>query len=98
MLEAARLGLPKKGLVRMLLRSLLANTVLGALFDATWKTNSHNVALLEAHAERLTFRQKPNYGFMLLFTVLLILFVVAVGAIALWTTTSILKLITPSPS
>jgi len=99
--EAARIGLPKEVLVQML-GNLLADTALGSLpvvgdlFDATWKANSRNFALMEAHAERLLPQQKPSYGFMLLLTLLLILFVVAVGAIAFFTTTSILKLITRS--
>lgn len=101
--EGARLGLPQ-GVLMQMLGNLLTDTALGALplvgdlFDATWKANSRNVALMEAHAERLTGRHKPNYGFMLLFTMLLILFVVIVGAIAFWTTTSLLKLITHSPN
>lgn len=99
--ESARLGLPKNVLVQML-SNLLTDTAIGSLpligdlFDATWKANSRNVALMEACAERGTLGKKPNHGFMLLLMLLLILFVAAVGAIAFFTTTSILKLITHS--
>jgi hypothetical protein len=53
-LEAARLGAPRPVVLRMLgnvlLDSLFGSVpVLGDLFDATWKANARNVALLERH-------------------------------------------------
>ena len=53
-LEAARLGLPKSTIARMLLNVTLDATVgsipvLGTLFDAVWKANERNVRLLERH-------------------------------------------------
>jgi hypothetical protein len=55
--EAARLGAPGAVLVRMLLNlalDLVAGSVpvVGDLFDAVWKANSRNVALLERHLDR----------------------------------------------
>jgi len=61
--ESARLGLPKRILVRMLanigLDSIVGTVpVLGDLFDAGWKSNMRNLRLLDQHyhptmAERL---------------------------------------------
>ena len=52
--EAARLGLPKRILVRMLgnvaLESLMGTfPLLGDLFDAVWKANMRNLRLVELH-------------------------------------------------
>lgn len=52
--EAYRLGAPTGTLLRMLVNVLLDLTVgsiplIGGLFDAAWKANSRNVALLEEH-------------------------------------------------
>jgi hypothetical protein len=54
--EAIRLGAPRDTVVRMLLNVLLDATVgsvpvVGDLFDAAWKANARNVALLERHVE-----------------------------------------------
>ena len=52
--EAARLGLPKRILLRMLgnvALEMLAGTfpILGDLFDAVWKANMRNLRLAELH-------------------------------------------------
>jgi len=52
--EAWRLGVPKSVLVRMWLNVVIEGVVgaiplLGDLFDAAWKANMRNVALLEGH-------------------------------------------------
>ncbi|HEY9445795.1 MAG TPA: DUF4112 domain-containing protein [Burkholderiales bacterium] len=52
--EAWRLGAPKSVLIRMWLNVVVEGIVgavplLGDLFDAVWKANLRNVALLEAH-------------------------------------------------
>jgi hypothetical protein len=52
--EAARLGLPKRILLRMLVNvafEMLMGTfpVLGDLFDAVWKANMRNLRLVELH-------------------------------------------------
>jgi len=54
--EAARLGLPRTTLARMLLNvgiDFLVGSVpvLGTLFDAVWKANERNVRLLERHLD-----------------------------------------------
>jgi hypothetical protein len=53
-LEGARLGAPRRVVLRMLGNVLLDSLfgsipVLGDLFDATWKANQRNVALLERY-------------------------------------------------
>ena len=52
--EAARLGLPKRVLLRMLVNvalEMLAGTfpILGDIFDAVWKANMRNMRLAELH-------------------------------------------------
>ena len=52
--EAARLGVPPKTVLRMLLNVAIDTVagsvpVLGTLVDAVWKANKRNVALLEDH-------------------------------------------------
>ena len=54
--EAARLGLPRSTLARMLLNvgvDFLVGSVpvLGTLFDAVWKANERNVRLMERHLD-----------------------------------------------
>jgi hypothetical protein len=52
--EAARLGVPPKTLLRMLLNIAIDTVagsvpVLGTLVDTVWKANKRNVSLLESH-------------------------------------------------
>jgi hypothetical protein len=55
--EAARLGLPASALARMV-ANVVADTALGAipiageLFDAYWKANLRNIAILREHVSR----------------------------------------------
>jgi hypothetical protein len=56
-IEALRLGIPKRMLLRMLynmgLDTLLgAVPVVGDVFDVVWKANKKNVALLDEHLQR----------------------------------------------
>ncbi len=54
LIEAARFGLPKLTLLRMVF-NILCETVIGivplfgSIFDAAWKANTRNLVLLEAH-------------------------------------------------
>jgi hypothetical protein len=85
--EAARLGIPRETLTQMLV-NVIADSTLGSLpiigdfFDATWKANSRNVALLEAHAENPNPKPAANRGFIILLIALLVLIVIGVAAIA----------------
>jgi hypothetical protein len=56
-LEALRLGTPKRMLLRMLYNMGLdvllgAAPVVGDVFDIVWKANKKNVALLDEHLQR----------------------------------------------
>lgn len=55
--QAWRLGVPRSVLIRMWLNIVIEGVVgavplLGDLFDAAWKANMRNVALLEAHVHQ----------------------------------------------
>ncbi|MGE5655091.1 MAG: DUF4112 domain-containing protein [Actinomycetota bacterium] len=84
--RAARLGLPRATLVRMVLNILLDVVVgsiplLGDLFDATWKCNTKNVALLESHLQSPRAGKKADMRF--LFLILTGLIVTAIAAVVL---------------
>ena len=81
-IEAARLGLPKAALGRMVFNILLegvvgAVPVVGDLFDFAWKANTKNMALLEAHLNVPQASQKANRWFI--FLLLAGLLVVGIG-------------------
>lgn len=83
-IEAARLGLPRATLGRMvsniLLESVLgAVPVLGDLFDFAWKANTKNMALLEAHLNVPQASKKANRWFV--FLLLAGLIIVGVGLV-----------------
>lgn len=90
--EAARLGLPRATVTRMV-SNLVLDTLLGSLpvagdlFDATWKANTRNLALLEAHLESPRPHKQANRGFVLLLLVGFVLLVMglAVGGVLLVT-------------
>ncbi len=92
--ECLRLGLPKATLGRMLI-NLLIDTVVGAvpmagdLFDVGWKANSQNLKLLEAHLND----PAPQAAADKLFTILVIVGLVGILAIALLFTTLLVSAI-----
>jgi hypothetical protein len=79
--EAARLGVPRATLVRMLVNVLVEGIVglvpfAGDVFDAIWKANVRNVALLDSHFEHPRKAAAASRMFVaLLFVALLALFV-----------------------
>ena len=82
-IEAARLGLPRATLGKMVINILLegvvgAVPVLGDLFDFVWKANTKNIALLEAHLD-VKRDEKANRWFI--FLLLAGLFIVGVGLV-----------------
>jgi hypothetical protein len=87
--HAARLGVPKSTLLRMMANVGLDTIVgevplLGDLFDFGWKANSRNLALLEQHLERpATARRGSKRVLLLLGAGLLVLLVgvIAVGVV-----------------
>lgn len=97
-LEGLRFGLPRETLTRMLL-NLLTDTVLGALpvlgdfFDVTWKANTRNLALLEAHVQNPQPQQAADRLFVAFVVLMLVLFVVTVATIAVLVTTTLWNLL-----
>lgn len=85
-LQASRLGAPKSVVTRMIANVALDTLVgwipvLGDLFDAAWKSNLRNMALLETHLRQpAAARAGSRKALVLLSGVLLLLFV---GAVAL---------------
>lgn len=84
-IEAARLGLPKAALGKMVynivLESLVgAVPVVGDWFDFAWKANVKNLELLEAHLGVNKEIQKPNRWFIFLLVVGL--FIVCIGLVS----------------
>ena len=86
-LEAARADVPGFTLVRML-ANLGFDTLVGAvpavgdLFDAAWKSNTRNVALLERHLSKQAASPAPRRGYSvaaLILTVIALLVIVGVG-------------------
>ena len=87
-LLASRLGAPTSVLVRML-GNVAIDTVVGMvplfgdLFDASWKSNTRNLALLERHMGSPTEVKRASRAVVLLTIAALVL--LAVGAIAVAT-------------
>ena len=87
MLQAARLGAPPSLLARMgwnLLVDLAVGAVplLGDLFDAGFKANMRNLALLERHVEGPTASRRASRQFVAVLAVLLVLLVVGAATLA----------------
>jgi hypothetical protein len=85
-LEAARMGVPASLLARMgwnLVVDVVAGAVpfLGDLFDAGFKANMRNLALLDRHAQSPSRSRRASRRFVA--GLVLLLFLVVVGAVAL---------------
>lgn len=85
-LEAARMGIPKETLGRMVSNIVLESAVgtvpvLGDLFDFAWKANTKNIELLEAHLNISPEIEKKNRWFV--FFLLAGLFVFSLGILTL---------------
>lgn len=86
-LQAARLGAPVPSLARMLLNVGIealfgAVPVLGDLFDAAFKANARNVALLRGELERPGSTRKSSTAVVLAVVVALVVILGAVGWLA----------------
>jgi hypothetical protein len=78
LLHAVRLKVPKVVIGRMLVNTgldMLAGTVplVGDLFDAGYKANLRNMALLERHAQRNVAPDRSDYAFVTVALVILLL-------------------------
>ena len=87
LLHAIQLGLPKTVLLRMVFNILLdalagSVPILGDLFDTTWKANTKNVNLLEAHLRSPEITRNADRRFIFLALAGLALALLALGAIA----------------
>ena len=88
-IEGARLGAPAASLTRMAFNILLEVLVgtapmLGDLFDAAWKANAKNVALLEAHIQTPHPSRPADKGFVILLMAGLIVVLIGAAAVSLW--------------
>ncbi len=87
-IEAARMGIPRKVLGKMigniLFDSLVGTVpVLGDLFDVAWKANARNMTLLESNlsVDRQEQNRKSDLIFLIFLTVLLLIIVVGFAAL-----------------
>jgi uncharacterized membrane protein len=89
--EAARMGLPRKALIQMVL-NLAVDTVVGSvpvvgdIFDVVSKANLRNMQIVESHVQAPLVRTKPDRLFIGLLIIGLVTFALAVGVItvAIW--------------
>jgi len=89
LLEAARMGASKTTLLRMgwnIGIDALAGAIpgIGVFFDAAWKANDRNIALLERHALRPVETAQASRRFALVLGVLLLLILIGAGAVGWW--------------
>lgn len=85
--EAARMGLPRSLLFQMswniILETVLGSVpFLGDFFDAGWKANTRNVALLERHLTRSTHSHRTDWLFFALMIAIVLLVVIGFAAIS----------------
>ncbi|NJN48349.1 MAG: DUF4112 domain-containing protein [Candidatus Competibacteraceae bacterium] len=96
--EAARLGVPKSVLLRMLFNIVIESIIglipfAGDIFDMAWKSNLRNVKLLDNYLDnpRTTTRSSRFLAFGIVTTALLVvLFVFALGIMVLQWVVSLL--------
>ncbi len=89
--EAARMGLPRKALIQMVM-NLAIDTVVGSvpvvgdIFDVVSKANFRNMQIVESHVKIPLVRTKPDRLFIGLLIIGLITFALAVGfiTVAIW--------------
>ena len=86
--QSARLGVSKATLSRMVLNIILDTIIgnvplLGDLFDATWKANRKNTALLETHLSSPQARKQVDWWFIILLLTILLLVVTATVALSI---------------
>ena len=85
--EAARVGVPRSVLTHMALNVAIEGVVglvpfAGDVFDAAWKANQRNVALLEAHLDRPERTERASRWYVAGVMAALIAFIAATAALA----------------
>ncbi|GAP94915.1 DUF4112 domain-containing protein [Leptolyngbya sp. NIES-2104] len=89
LIEAARLGLPRSSLLRMLW-NLILDAMLGIVpmagdfVDLAWKANSKNLALIEAHLAKPGQQGKADYLFVALLILVFLSVVIAIGTLTVF--------------
>ncbi len=97
-IEAARMGLPRAALIRMV-GNLVLDTVVGSvpffgdIYDTVSKANVRNMQIVESHVKAPTPNTKPNRLFIALLIVGIIIFALAAGAISMLVFSWIIKII-----
>jgi hypothetical protein len=96
--QAARLGVSRATLMRMLGNVALDTIVgevplLGDLFDAGWKSNNRNIALLESHLERPVSTRRSSRRVLILVGVALLLILAGVIAVGVLVAELVLSLV-----
>ena len=84
--EAARIGTPPSVLIRMALNVAVEGVVglipfLGDIFDAAWKANQRNLALLDAHFKDPRGTVRSSRTFVALLVAALIAFIAIIAAL-----------------
>lgn len=90
--QAIQFKLPKKTLAKMIFNIVIDGAVgsipiLGDIFDTTWKANTKNVNLLEAHLrEPIQSRKKDEWfiNIIIIALVLILIGIIALFAFAIW--------------
>lgn len=87
--QAARLGAPRATLLRMagnvaLEAGVGVIPVFGDLFDAGWKANLRNLALLQAHLDRPDTVGRASRRWVIATVAGLLLLLLALGGLTLW--------------
>lgn len=90
--QAIQFKLPKKTLAKMIFNIVIDGAVgsipiLGDIFDTTWKANTKNVNLLEAHLrEPIQSRQKDEWfiNIVIIVLVLTLISIISLFAFAIW--------------
>jgi hypothetical protein len=96
--EAARLGAPPSVLTRMVFNVAVEGIVgivpfLGDVFDAAWKANQRNFALLEQHLDHPTHAARSSRWFVALLLTALIAFIAIVGAVGFFVLRALIGLV-----
>ena len=92
--EAARIGAPRSVLIRMAFNVAVEGVAglvpfIGDLFDAVWKANQRNLALLDAHLEHPQRAARSSRTFVALLIAGLVVLIALVAALALVTARAI---------
>jgi hypothetical protein len=93
---AAKMGVPRESLIQMvyniLVETLIGTVpVVGDLFDAAWKANTRNMALLEAHLDAPKPDKRSNKLFVILLLGGLLVAVLAIVGLGIWILSSIIS-------